>query len=417
MKEKLGKIKWEVLITIIISLTGVFIAIKANNISKLQAEIARSSALPNIGVDEKIQECSDVSWEESSIIEISNLSGKMNNYQAETITFLTCGYFASDTAEYVVVDIPIVNYYLVNIREGATTGLIETKTSAGNYNKIKNLQAAIRKFNNENENGQSIDTYIQTYLKISYTDLLNEKQTSYYLLDPTSEKMIDSEVGQTQFESYNTLATENLCINTNRVDEVSVNEMIEIIEEIACLGELNPPNQDMGTSEESKMKILNEPIFTTLIGAVIGLFGTILGGWLANRNANRQQTKFAASVLYNDLMSIERYLINERSSVNLRYSDNWQNLVADCSFLRNEDLELLYLIYDEVYNFNYLYKCKEKVGAVRKEDIHSYITLKQIMFDTSKGHPDAEKHSAKYEKLIQLLARSSELKKNSHDTT
>ena len=330
---------------------------------------------------------------------------------------MTCGYFASDTADYVVVDIPIVNYYLVNIREGATTGLIETKTSAGNYNKIKNLQAAIRKFNNENENGQSIDTYIQTYLKISYTDLLNEKQTSYYLLDPTSEKMIDSEVGQTQFESYNTLATENLCINTNRVDEVSVNEMIEIIEEIACLGELNPPNQDMGTSEESKMKILNEPIFTTLIGAVIGLFGTILGGWLANRNANRQQTKFAASVLYNDLMSIERYLINERSSVNLRYSDNWQNLVADCSFLRNEDLELLYLIYDEVYNFNYLYKCKEKVGAVRKEDIHSYITLKQIMFDTSKGHPDAEKHSAKYEKLIQLLAQSSELKKNSHDTT
>ena len=87
MKEKLGKIKWEVLITIIISLTGVFIAIKANNISKLQAEIARSSALPNIGVDEKIQECSDVSWEESSIIEMSNLSGKMNNYQAETITF------------------------------------------------------------------------------------------------------------------------------------------------------------------------------------------------------------------------------------------------------------------------------------------------------------------------------------------
>lgn len=407
MKEKLAKISWEVLITIIISLTGIFVSIKANNISKLQTEIARCSALPTIEVDEKIQECSGVGWEESSIIEISNLSGQMNNYQAEAISFLTCGYFASDTAEYMVVDIPILNYYLVNIREGTITGLIETKDTAGNYNKIKKLQNVIRKINSENESGQSIDTIIQTYLKISYTDLLNEKHTSYYLLDPTSEKMIDSETGQTQFENFNTLTKENLCISMDRIDKLSVNDLIEIIEEIICMDKHVSSNQEMGTLEKEKTKTMNESIFTTLLGAVIGLFGTILGGWLANKYANRQRTKFAASVLYNDLKSIERYLTRERSSVNLRYSDNWQNLVSDCAFLKSEDLKLLYMIYDEVYNYNYLYKCKEKVGSVRKEDIHSYAKLKQIMLGIPKGDLDAEKYSVKYEKLIQLLEQAS----------
>ena len=73
MKEKLGKIKWEVAITIIVSLSSVFVAIKANNIYKMQAEIAKNSALPMIEVDEKVEESSWGDWDKSSIVEISNL--------------------------------------------------------------------------------------------------------------------------------------------------------------------------------------------------------------------------------------------------------------------------------------------------------------------------------------------------------
>ena len=38
MKEKWGRIKWEIVITFVISLTSIFVAIKANNISKMQAK-------------------------------------------------------------------------------------------------------------------------------------------------------------------------------------------------------------------------------------------------------------------------------------------------------------------------------------------------------------------------------------------
>lgn len=400
MERTLGKINWEVIITIIIGLTGVFVAIKANSIAQMQALIARNSALPTIGVDEKIQECMGVSWKESSIIEISNLSGKMNNYQAEAITFLHCNYFASDTAEYIAVEIPIENYYLINIREGVASGLIERKDTAGNYIKIKNLQESIRQYNYENKSGQSIDTYIQTYLRISYTDLLDEKQTLYYSLDLISEKMIATDLGKTQFDKYNTLIGKKLCIDTNRTNEVAVDGVIDTVEAIIGLGEIN----NIDILEETDMEILNEPSISTIVGSIIGFAGSILGGVFAYKIQSKKQERFAASVLYNDLMSIERYLKKERSSVNLRYSDNWQNLVSNCIFLTDESLDLIYMIYDEAYKFNYTYKCKEG-GVVMKEDIPSYEKLQKIMFDAENGYIDSLKHSVKYEMLIQTLRK------------
>lgn len=136
-------------------------------------------------------------------------------------------------------------------------------------------------------------------------------------------------------------------------------------------------------------------MLSTIIGSIIGIVGSLLGGWAAYWLEKRSQKRFAATVLYNDLMSIKRYLASEKSSVNLRYSNNWQDMVADCSFLKKENIEKIYLIYDEVYNFNYIYQFKEKEGSFKKEDIDSYLKIKNEMSDTS----------AEYNKLIENLKR------------
>lgn len=406
MKEKWGRIKWEIVITFVISLTSIFVAIKANNISKMQAEIARNSALPMIEVEEKIKESSDIGWEESSVIEISNLSGKMNNYQADVVTFLSCGYFASETAEYKTVDVPIENYYLLNVKEGTVTGIIERKDSIGNYAKVKKLKEVILQFNRENQEGKSIDAQLQSYLKISYLDLLNEKQVLYYSLDTIDAKVIDSDLGEMQFDKYNRLTADDFCINTNRFDEVSVEEVLDTIDEILSLGNVDLVNKEIDVLEESKMNVLNEPIINTIIGAVIGFVASVFGGWIVYRREKRSQESFAASVLYNDLKSIERYLAYERSSVNLRYTEDWQRIVAECPFFNVEDIEWIYQIYDEVYNYNYHYRCKEQSGmAVRKEDICSYTKLKNKMFDTTKGYPDFKKYSEEYDMVIKRLQK------------
>lgn len=262
MKEKFGRIKWEVVITIVVSLSSVFVAIKANDIYKMQAEIARNSALPMIEIDERVEKSSGGSWEESSIIEISNLSGKMNNYHAEVITFLVCGYFDSEMAEYENVEIPIESYYLLGIKEGVTTDIIERKDSIGNYSKIEKLKKEIIQFNSDNENGQSIDPIIRSYLKISYLDLLNEEQELYYLLDMIDVKMIDSQVGQAKFDKYKMLTEKNFSINTNRFDEVSVNDVLDNIEKILGLGDIDLVERNGNLMGEMKMNILNEPIIT-----------------------------------------------------------------------------------------------------------------------------------------------------------
>ena len=87
MRKNKSKIPWNMLITVVIGLTGIFLSKQANNISKLQAEIARNSTLPIIMIDEKVTAENSLNGEERSIIEIYNLDGKMNNYQSSIITF------------------------------------------------------------------------------------------------------------------------------------------------------------------------------------------------------------------------------------------------------------------------------------------------------------------------------------------
>lgn len=403
MKEKLGRVKWEVVITIVVSLSSVFVAIKANNIYKMQAEIAKNSALPMIEIDERIEESRGGSWEESSIIEISNLSGKMNNYHATVITFLDCGYFENETAEYEEVEIPIENYYLLGIKEGIATGIIERKDSIGNYTKIEKLKEKIIQFNKENENGKKIDPIVKSYLKISYLDLLNEQQELYYLLDLIDVKMIDSELGQAKFDKYRLLTEKTININTNSFDEVSVNDVLDNIEKILSLGDIDSIEQNISVMGEIKMGILNEPIINTVIGAFIGIIASMLGGWVVFQQQKKEQEGFAAIILKNELKYVENYLIHERSSVNLRYSHDWKQVVAKCSFLKDEEVEWIYMIYDKIYNFNYRYKLKERTGSVRKEDIDSYKKLQCDMFDTTNGYPDFKKYSEKYNELLENL--------------
>lgn len=153
------------------------------------------------------------------------------------------------------------------------------------------------------------------------------------------------------------------------------------------------------------MDILNEPIITTIIGATIGIVASVLGGWTVYHQEKKSQERFAATILYNDLKSIEHYLAHERSSVNLRYSNDWQYVVANCPFLKDDEVKWLYVIYDEVYNFNYRYSLKEQIGTVRKEEISSYTKLQREIFDTSNEYPNFGIYSEQYNNLMQRLQK------------
>ena len=68
--------KWEILITLIISVTSIFLATKANEMTRIQTEVVRNSSLPDLQVVEKNEN------EYDSVIEISNLEGRIDNYNS-----------------------------------------------------------------------------------------------------------------------------------------------------------------------------------------------------------------------------------------------------------------------------------------------------------------------------------------------
>lgn len=143
--------------------------------------------------------------------------------------------------------------------------------------------------------------------------------------------------------------------------------------------------------------------WSSLVSAVIGGICTLLGGWLVYHIQSGAQTKQAASVLYDDLKSIESYLKTEGSSVNIRYFSEWQSIVAECTFLKPDDVDQLYKIYDLVYDYDYHYRLKEEQGAVAKDTISQYRELKRIMFYSSDDGLDLEKYNLKYKHLLETL--------------
>ena len=129
---------------------------------------------------------------------------------------------------------------------------------------------------------------------------------------------------------------------------------------------------------------MTDTLTGAIIGAIVGALFTgictlIIEGILRKMN-RRAQESHAASMLYYDLKSVEDYLMNEHSSVNIRYTKEWQEMVANCGFLDNEKIAYLYKVYDGIYNYNYHYKLKESDGyGVVKENILQYGILKGLL--------------------------------------
>lgn len=179
-----------------------------------------------------------------------------------------------------------------------------------------------------------------------------------------------------------------LCSNENGIYIESMHQMMiakENVETIYCenifeIGKtVSKSNDDkMNGEEEGDNKMTD-----TFAAAILGAFLTGVCTWvieiIKRRGDKKAQESHAASILYYDLKSIENYLLHERSSVNLRYTNGWQEMISNCTFLKEEEIAYLFKIYDEVYNYNYHYILKEKEGyAVVKEEITSYRTLQKL---------------------------------------
>lgn len=80
-------------------------------------------------------------------------------------------------------------------------------------------------------------------------------------------------------------------------------------------------------------------------------------------------------------------------------------MAAACTFLKTEDLEIIYEIYDLIYNYNYMYKLIEKKETVTKENIEQYKELKKIFFVDKNGWIDMNDNNDDYKRIKGNLER------------
>ncbi|MDG5852447.1 hypothetical protein [Clostridium beijerinckii] len=142
-----------------------------------------------------------------------------------------------------------------------------------------------------------------------------------------------------------------------------------------------------------------------VIGALVGSFLAITGAvWTQrriNENKEMEEAKYNARIIYNDLKSIEKYLDKERGSVNIRYFSDWQNVLAKCTFLSEDNVSYIYEIYDNVYNYNYHYHNKQKEGRnFSKEDIKEYKYLHKIFFSKNNS---SQTLNDRYNMILSIL--------------
>lgn len=175
------KIKWEPILTILISLMSVFVAWKAYEVCELQAEISKNSLLPNIQVKEYSLIDEDTYQVKDSIIEISNSEGRLNNYQSRIVMYLKCEYVDSQF-DYFEVDVPVAYYYFVGSSTGNNSGILETKRSMNNAIKLNEFRKELLEYN-KTHTEETLVYEEEAGLEITYRDLLGEKQSLYYLIN------------------------------------------------------------------------------------------------------------------------------------------------------------------------------------------------------------------------------------------
>lgn len=270
------KIKWDVVLTIIISMMSVFVAWKAYEVCELQAQISKNSLLPNVQIQE-YHEVDGTSYIiENSVIEITNLEGRLNNYRSKIVTYLKCTYIDEENNCFEA-NVPAAYYYFVGNTSGNNIGIVETRRSMNNASKMQSLRKRILEYNEAHEK-ETIVMQQESCLNISYIDLLGDEQNLYYLTDISGVEMIDEQQANNIFELQERFTNLDYCLDFNNHEEITVENLIEntkLISNLPNSTEVDSQNKIHMGLENIKAIVFIFAISFQVAGAMILLLFTL----------------------------------------------------------------------------------------------------------------------------------------------
>lgn len=245
----IGSVVRDILIPLLVGASALFTAVKANQISELQALIAKNTEKPTFEVvGHSFQDHFGSEMEIS--IDVSVLDGKYDNYQSQIITFLVCRYdnFDEDLQwlPFETIEIPVTGYYDIQIIKPSLYGTVETLYTLQNYSALSKLRSRAKMYY-ESGSDRSFMASLESCLKITYTNLLDETETVYYLPDSDSSgpaARVNPEYGEQQFEKWKAMYEHGLYISPHD----TVSDLFQIIKTVNEVGNLYPNPEGTSTA-------------------------------------------------------------------------------------------------------------------------------------------------------------------------
>lgn len=114
-----------------------------------------------------------------------------------------------------------------------------------------------------------------------------------------------------------------------------------------------------------------------IVGIITGAVLSIVTTFIFDKCRAKKEAIHNAKLLYYDILSIIKYFSNVDDGgrigeyPDIRYNEQWQNIVANISFLESEQIGLLYNLYDAVYDYNKVFN--ETVDIVKYAEYRSRI--------------------------------------------
>ena len=193
-KRKLPLDTWlNILQTLIIGFVGLYLTIQSNQIANTQLQLSMAQSIPQIRVNLRQVYNEEIERVDTHNIEISCEEGFFTNYKSYVISFLNIR-----GLEDYDIQIPLHGYWGAHSLTGNTNGTIETVLGWENHQKIKDVCEQIRQLADE-----VVVFDVETYLRISYIDILGETQYRYYYVQPIrGTTIIDAEICESKIQLF-----------------------------------------------------------------------------------------------------------------------------------------------------------------------------------------------------------------------
>lgn len=175
----------------------------ANQLTKVQVEIARADIQPDFSIQEIAYSIGGNEEEGSTVaVQVENLGGRCKNVSVKVLCGIDFSYCVDHDTKFTPfekVRIWVPQFFSSSMKTGANEGLILTTFSKNNQKEYYEADKELLWGNSYTDVGL---LQRNTYVWIQYDDILNEHYDCYFQVNSTSQRSLSVKDGKTIFDDY-----------------------------------------------------------------------------------------------------------------------------------------------------------------------------------------------------------------------